>query len=92
MVEARKRLGAARQNQVYRELKPDWLVLRPREVENGAYIDKDGLHKSYEQVQVFDATDKIKDIRWLPGRPYVTYDQTFLLFHRKTEIAGNQRD
>lgn len=86
MVEARKRLGPGRQNQVYLELKPDWLVLRPREAQNGTYVDASGLRQFYEQVQVFDAADKINATRWLPGRPYLQFDQTFLIFHRKPSL------
>jgi hypothetical protein len=89
MVEARQRLGPAHQNQVYRELKPDWLVLRPNEAKNGTYVDTAGLAQDYEQVQVFDATEKIKAIAWLPGRPYLEHDQTFLIFHRKA--AADQK-
>lgn len=89
MVEARQRLGLAHQNQIYRELKPDWLVLRPFEAKNGTYVDTNGLAQDYEQVQIFDATDKIKAIGWLPGRSYLTYDQTFLIFHRKA--AADQK-
>lgn len=89
MVEARKRLGPARQNQVYLELKPDWLVLRPAEAQNGTYVDTNGLRKFYEQVQVFDASAKINAIRWLPGKSYVQYDQTFLIFHRKPDGGLN---
>jgi hypothetical protein len=85
MVEARKRLGPAHQNQVYRELKPDWLVLRPFEVQRETYVDAAGLRECYDQVQVFDATDKLKAIGWLPGRPYVQFDQTFIIFHRKAD-------
>jgi hypothetical protein len=88
MVEARRRLGPSRQNQIYLELKPDWLVLRPGEVQNGTYVDTGGLHKLYEQVQVFDASQKVAAIGWLPGRPYLQYDQTFLIFHRKPDAAN----
>jgi hypothetical protein len=87
MVEARKRLGPGRQNQIYRELKPDWLVLRPGEAQNGTYVDADGLRKFYEQVQVFDASDKVAAIGWLPGRSYLQYDQTFLIFHRRPDAG-----
>jgi hypothetical protein len=89
MVETRKRLGPARQNQVYLELKPDWLVLRPAEAKNGTYVDAAGLRKFYEQVQVFDASDKINAIRWLPGRNYLQHDQTFLIYHRKPDAGPN---
>lgn len=87
MVLSRKRLGPGRQNQIYLELKPDWLVLRPWEYQNGTYVDTDGLKKFYDQVQRFDASDKVAAIGWLPGRPYLQCDQTFLVFRRKAETS-----
>ena len=89
MVQARKRLGPGRQNQAYLELKPDWLVLRPNEARNGTYVDVAGLEKFYERVQVFDASETIRAIAWLPGRPYLEFDQTFWIFHRKAEPIAN---
>ena len=89
MVEARKRLGPGKQNLVYLELKPDWVVLRPWEADCGIYIDKQGLQNDYELVRVFDAADKIQAISWLPGRPYLQFDQTFLVFHRKPGAGLN---
>jgi hypothetical protein len=46
----------------------------------------ESLDKFYELRQVFDASDKVSAIRWLPGRAYVQYDQTFLIFHRKPDV------
>jgi hypothetical protein len=87
MVEARQRLGVAHQNQVYRELKPDWLVLRPPEIQHGTLVDIDGLNNDYKPVEVFDATDRIKAITWLPGRPYLEHDQTFIIYQRKADAG-----
>ena len=87
VVEVRKWLGPAGQNQVGLELMPDWLVLRPRECKGGMVIDTWNLQKFYDLVRVFDATDKIKATRWLPGRPYLQFDQTFLVFHRKSDAT-----
>ena len=87
VVEVRKRLGPYRENRVGLELKPDWLVLRPWESRGGAFIDTGTLQKFYNLVRVFDATDKVNATRWLPGRPYVQFDQTFLIFHRKPDAG-----
>jgi len=92
MVEARKRLGPAKENFVYLQLKPDWLVLRPAERKHGIYVEVGGLRKYYDLVKVFDATDKINAVRWLPGRPYVEYDETFEIYHRKANISTNSPD
>jgi hypothetical protein len=85
MVEVRKRLGPNRENQAYLELRPDWLVLRLWERDSGRYIDLEGLRKYYEPVAVFDASNKISATHWLPGRPYLLFDQIFLIFHRKPD-------
>jgi len=90
MVAARKRLGRDRENQAYLELKPDWLVLRGWEIEQEKYIDMAGLKKYYGLAKVFDVSDKIKSVGWLPGRQYLTYDQTFLVFRRMPDAYLNQ--
>jgi hypothetical protein len=94
MVEVRKRLGPGRENQFCYELfqdclelMPDWLVLRPGEVPIGSATDMENLKKFYELSRAFDATDKVSATRWLPGRPYLQYDQVFLVFHRKPDAS-----
>jgi hypothetical protein len=89
MVEVRKRLGPHRESQVGFELKPDWLILRPDEMEFVPFPDLESLQKFYELVRVFDASDKVSATRWLPGRPFLQYDQTFLIFHRKPDATAN---
>lgn len=86
VVEARKRLGPEMETQIALDLLPDWLVLRPYEIHDEKFIDKVDLEKYYDLVQTFDATDKINATRWLPGRPYLQFDQTFLVIHRKSDV------
>ncbi|MGA2137347.1 MAG: hypothetical protein ABSH14_00645 [Verrucomicrobiia bacterium] len=88
MVEVRKRLGPYRHNQVSLELKPDWLVLRPWDIEHKSLVQPGPLQENYDQVQVFDASEKIRNLGWLPGRPYLEGDQTFLIFHRKSDASS----
>jgi hypothetical protein len=88
VVAARKRLGPRWQRQVGLELMPDWLIQRPMEAQGGAFIDPESLQKFYALVRVFDASDKVSATRWLPGRPYLQYDQTFLIFHRKPDAGS----
>ena len=92
MVETLKRLGPYQKNRIALELKPDWLVLRPMEIQAGKFIDMESLQKFYELAQVFDASDKIGATRWLLGRPYLQYDQTFLVFHRNPDAIVNPPD
>jgi hypothetical protein len=88
VVEVRKRLGPYRENQVFLEFKPDWLVLRPAEIETESLVQRGPLQENYDQVQVFDASEKIRQLGWLPGRPYIEHDQTFLIFHRKSDASA----
>jgi hypothetical protein len=88
VVEARKRLGPARENQIGLELMPDWLILRPMEARDGFVMDSESLHKFYELRQVFDVSDKVKATRWLPGRSYLECDQIFFVFHRKADATA----
>ena len=92
VVETRKRLGPLAEHEVALELMPDWLVQRPIEAHFGGFLDPESLQKFYELVQVFDASDKVSATRWLPGRPYLQYDQTFLVFHRKPDAGPKSSD
>jgi hypothetical protein len=87
VIETRKRLGPLQEDRIGFELKPDWLVLRPCDLFAPFPTSKD-IQQFYDLVQVFDATDKINAVRWLPGRPYLEFDQTFLIFHRKPDAAA----
>ena len=87
VVEVRKRLGPYRENQIFLELKPDWLVLRPSEIETESFVQRGPLQENYDEVQVFDASEKIRNLGWLLGRPYFERDQTFLVFHRKASAS-----
>jgi hypothetical protein len=90
MVAARKRLGPDKENQAYLELKPTWIVLRGWEIQDEKYIDIAGLKKYYGLAKVYDVSDQLKSITWLPGRDYLEYDQTFLVFHRMPDGHPNQ--
>jgi len=85
VVEIRRRLGPENQNQVYLELKPDWLVLRPIELKKAKIIDPQPLPEYYDLVKIFDAGDEILATRWLPGKNYLLFDQAFLVYHRKNQ-------
>ncbi len=87
VVEVRRHLGRTNQNQMYLELKPDWMVLRPNEaIEGNAMIDPRRINEFYDLVKVFDASKKVSAVRWLPGRPYLEVDQTFLIYRRKDAL------
>ena len=85
MIEVRKQLGPYREDEAFLKLKPDWMVLRPNEIVFSNFVIRRPLDENYEQVQKFDVSQKIRDLRWVPGRPYLEFDQTFLIFHRKPD-------
>jgi hypothetical protein len=87
MVETRKRLGKDKENLAFLELKPDWIVLRPREIKSGTIVEPKRLSELYDRVAVFDASEKLRTLPWLPGRGYCEVDQTFVVFHRKSPGA-----
>lgn len=89
MVEVRRRLGPAKENRAYLELKPKWIVLRRRELTDGYVVDPTSLEKFYEPVVWSSAAEQINATRWLAGKGYLQYDQTFVVLRRKT--PGNPK-
>jgi len=83
MVEARRRLGPQREREAYLELKPDWLVLRPYEAAGESFLDATHLLELYDLVAVFDVTEKVDAVRWLPAKNNLESDEKYLIFHRK---------
>ena len=92
VVAARRRLGPEHQAEAYLELKPDWLVLRPDDIGGSEIIDGKRFAEFYALVTVFDQSKRLEAVRWLPGRSYLQFDRTFLVYHRKpsanTKPAG----
>jgi hypothetical protein len=87
VVEARRRLGPDHQIEAFLELKPDWLVLRPDEINGSTIIDGEKFAEFYQLVTEFDVSKQLDAIRWLPGRSYLQFDRTFLVYHRKPPAA-----
>jgi len=79
---ARKKTGGDDWARLIRELKPDWLVLRPKEAAGIAANDPALLGSVYREAQVFDAAPQVAAERFVPGRGYVTGDQTFTVYRR----------
>jgi hypothetical protein len=85
MVETRRRLGPFHEERIGYELKPDWLVLRPGEDIFAPLPSWGEIKRHYELIEVFDASEKVKAVRWLPGRAYLRFDQIFFVLHRRPE-------
>jgi hypothetical protein len=82
VVAARKKLRSNSWIMVIRELRPNWLVLRWEEANRIQQIRPLLLTKLYHQVKIFDVSERIKSYHGLPGRDYLAYDQTFIVFKR----------
>ncbi len=80
VVAARKKLQSDDWAKIIAELRPDWLVLRSKEVDQIQQTDSLLLTQQYSIAQSFDVSEHIKSYRWLPGREYLEVDQTFIVF------------
>jgi hypothetical protein len=63
-------------------LQPEWAVLRPFEMQKIQREDPSLLQSIYTPVGISDAASELAEHRFLPGRPYFQYDQTFIIFKR----------
>lgn len=66
-----------------RRLRPDWLVLRPGEIESIREQEPTLLSAEYVNVRTFDAAGRLNSYSFIPGRPYLQYDQSFTVYMRK---------
>jgi hypothetical protein len=82
VVAARWRLNTNLWAPLIRELRPDWLVLRPGEMYHILRTDSK-LLADYATVRVFDQRAAIAREKWLPGRPYLAYDSQFWVLRRR---------
>lgn len=91
MVAARRKLGTDNWAPLIRELRPDWLVMRPMEIGVVQRQNPTLLQTDYELANVFDVSKQVAAYAWLPGRNTLQADQTFLVLHRKT-VTGVAAD
>ncbi len=83
VVAARKKVGGQQVAPVIRELTPDWLVLRPTEVNQLYREDSSLLKEAYRLEEKFDARPRLRDYRWIPGIGYLYRDSVFHLYRRR---------
>jgi hypothetical protein len=75
VVRLRKEQGVPGLAQMIKEIKPDWAVLRPHEVGN--------VLNDYEGVKSFNVKANLEKYRSTPGKNYLFFDSTFLVFKKK---------
>ena len=62
-------------------LHPDWLVLRPREIDLINAKNPAVLAGMYHAERTFDVTPELDPLR-LPDKPLLLHDSRFVVFHR----------
>ncbi|MDI1335428.1 MAG: hypothetical protein PSU94_04515 [Lacunisphaera sp.] len=64
-------------------LQPDWLVLRPYEIESQNLLNS-GILNAYVGVGHWDQRAEIDALNFLPGRNWLVFDAEFYVFRRRT--------
>jgi hypothetical protein len=66
------------------EIMPDWLVLRPKEINALLNSDKrDGFQRDYVFEREFNVRDALGEHRLIPGKPFIFNDAVFAVFRRR---------
>jgi hypothetical protein len=67
-------------------LNPEWVVLRPLDVEWMGIVKADtgyDFYSHYEPADVFDCRKELAKVAFLPGRDWLNWDAAFFVFKRK---------
>jgi hypothetical protein len=67
---------------IIEHLRPEWLVLRPDQVQSVQAVSPALLGVEYRLLGVFDTRAEIDAIAYLPGRGYLDFDAVFYVFGR----------
>ncbi len=89
MIEAREAAFLDEWGLIIKHLDPTWVVVRPMQDEWIRSWHSELLEKPYERVKVFDVTEEVKAVGFLPGRNYVQFDQTYHVYRRNPEYDLN---
>jgi hypothetical protein len=90
VVSAIKRLKSANHGVLIPELQPDWLVLRPPEIDSISWVAPNLLKEEYSAVKLFDVSEQVAAYHWLPGRGYLAGDARFVVFKRNRSRTPDQ--
>jgi hypothetical protein len=81
IVASRLKLQSNSYARLIQDLRPDWVVLRPWEVESVRNELPELFKKDYATAKVFDVMSKIPQSPFLLGKGYMGYDARFTVFH-----------
>lgn len=71
------------------ELQPDWLVLVPEEIMQIQNEIPSLLTERYQAIKVFDVSKRLQSYPFIPGRDYVSCEQTLTVFRIKKVSSGH---
>jgi hypothetical protein len=89
VVQVRKRLRTDDYGILIRALEPDWLVLRPHELQNALASEPDSIWDNYRIARLFDVRGQIAQLAGsapgvgLPGHGYLRFDEQFYVLRRE---------
>jgi hypothetical protein len=84
------REGATTYPELIAQLKPDWLILRPSEIEQQG-ITNANTRAHYRVAKVIDHSRELKAIPFLPGRGWLEYDSQFVVFQRMHDAEAEAK-
>jgi hypothetical protein len=84
MVAARKALRSDTYMDLVKYLRPDWLVVRPAEMDKMWASDSNYIMSHYSLEKVFDKNPEIDKIRFRPFDRYFRFDAAFLVARKVT--------
>jgi hypothetical protein len=82
VVGARRKFGEDRLKLVA-ALEPRWVVQRPGELQSVDPALTSWFLGHYAPAKLFDVSAEIAAVKFLPGRPYLQFDQGFLIWRKK---------
>ena len=83
-VVAARRAGHRTHAQVIAALRPEWLVLRPDQVQGVQVEAPHLLAQGYRLVRAYDVRPALDAVKFLPGRGYLEFDAVYLVFQHAT--------
>ncbi len=78
-----RRAGHISHAQIITALRPEWLVLRPDQLETVQSESPQLLTQAYRLARVFDVRATVDALTFLPGRAYLDFDAVFYVFARQ---------
>ena len=91
VVEVESRLGVVSARvwgAIAAELHPEWLVLRPQEIDSITRSHPHLLEEQYERTREFNVSDQVASLA-IYGRYYLDLDSVFTVFRRIKPLANN---